>query len=314
MQVQVESDRPLRFDDGSPVRAASALAPLGAGWLVAQDDATHAAWLLDGGVRRLRLLPPVEGLDVFGEADGSKHLKPDLEAASGVQLGTRSAVLLLGSGSTAARRRAVLVLDEAEPTVEVGGLGGLYDAVAVALGVPDGELNLEGVARNGPVLRWFQRGNLAAGVPNGSVDVDLPALLEALRGRRDPGDVPLRAARHYELGQVLGVGLAATDAVALPGGRVLLSAAAEDTPNAVDDGPVVAAALALLDDDEVLDTVALPQVGGVVPKVEGLGVRELLPDGARLIAVVDADDPLAPSVELTLRVRWERPGSRRVSG
>ena len=307
MQVQVEGVRRLSFDDGTPVRAASALAPLGRGWLVAQDDATHGAWVVDGQVRRLRLLPPVEGLDTFSEAEGTQHLKPDLEAACRLAVDGRPGVLLLGSGTTPARRRVVLVLDEDEPTVEAGDLGGLYDAVARGLGVPDGQLNLEGVAHNRGVLRWFQRGNLAAGVPNASIDVDLRGLLEALQDLRDPADVGLRNPRSYELGQVRGVGLAATDAVALPDGRLLLSAAAEVRPDAVDDGPVVAAALVLLDGDRVLDLVALPEVEGVVQKVEGLGIRELRPDGVRLLAVVDADDPQAPSAELALRVDWTQP-------
>ena len=305
MQVQVEGVRPLRFDDGTPVRAASALAPLGGGWLVAQDDATHGAWVRGDRVERLRLLPPVEGLETFSEAEGTKHLKPDLEAACGLLLDSGApGVLLLGSGSTERRRRMVLVSDTEQPDVASRDLGPLYDAVQQALGVPDGQLNLEGVARNGSVLRWFQRGNLAAGVPSGSVDVDLTALVAALLGELDPADVRIKDPRTYELGAVGGVGLAATDAVALPGGRVLLSAAAEDTPDAYRDGEVVAAALTLVDGDAVLDLVALPEVDGVVQKVEGLGVVELLDDGARLLAVVDADDPLAPSAELALRVTW----------
>ena len=310
MQVQVEGVRPLWFDDGSPVRAASALAPLGGGWLVAQDDATHGALVRGGSVERLRLVPPVEGHEVFSEADGTKHLKPDLEAACGLVLDRGApGVLLLGSGSTERRRRAVLVAEgpasgAGGPQVASGPLDALYNAVARALAVPEGQLNLEGVARNGSVLRWFQRGNLAAGVPSGSVDVDLPGLVEALLGRLDPAEVRIKDPRTYELGTVRGVGLAATDAVALPGGRVLLSAAAEDTPNAYDDGPVVGAALTLLDGDAVVDLVGLPEVGGVVQKVEGLGVVELLDDGARLLAVVDADDPLAASSELVLRLTW----------
>ena len=55
-----------------------------------------------------------------------------------------------------------------------------------------------------------------------------------------------------------------TDAVALPDGRVLVSAAAEDTPDPVDDGPVVAAALALLDEDRVTAMTALPERGVAV--------------------------------------------------
>ncbi len=305
MQVQVEGVRPLRFDDGSPVRAASALAPLGGGWLVAQDDGTHGAWVRGDSVARLRLLPPVEGHDVFSEADGTKHLKPDLESSCGLLLDSGApGVLLLGSGTTERRRRAVLVADLPEPQVASGPLDALYLAIADALAVEVGQLDIEGVARNGAVLRWFQRGNLAAGVPSASVDVDLAGVVEALLGRLDPAEVRIKNPRTYDLGSVLGVGLSATDAVALPGGRVLLSAAAEDTPNAYDDGPVVGAALALLDGDAVVDLVGLPEVEGVVQKVEGLGVVELLDDGARLLAVVDADDPTAPSAELELRLTW----------
>ena len=37
MRVFVDEVRALRFDGGTPVTAASGIAPLGDGWLVAQD-------------------------------------------------------------------------------------------------------------------------------------------------------------------------------------------------------------------------------------------------------------------------------------
>ncbi len=89
---------------------------------------------------------------------------------------------------------------------------------------------------------------------------------------------------------------------ALPDGRLLLSAAAEDTPNAVDDGPVVAAALVLVDGEDVLDVAAVPEVDGRVPKVEGLAVRSVRDGAAHLLAVVDDDDPTRPSTALELHV------------
>ncbi|MCW2608275.1 MAG: hypothetical protein JWO60_2968, partial [Frankiales bacterium] len=203
MQVEVEGSRTLVFDDGTPVRAASALARLGDGWLVAQDDATHGAWVRPGGVQRLRLLPPVEGLDTFSEAEGTKLLKPDLEAACGLSAASGTGVLLLGSGSTAGRCGGVVVLErDGEPAVTSRDLKGLYDAVAAALGLQTGGLDVEGVARNGDVLRWFSRGNPRAGTPDASVDVGLPGLLEAVRGERDPASVPVRNARRYALGEL----------------------------------------------------------------------------------------------------------------
>ena len=305
MRVFVDDVRALRFDDGTPVRAASGIAPLGDGWLVAQDDATHAAWRRADGVTPVRLLPPVEGLDVFSEADGTKHLKPDLEVAAPAEVDGEPAVVLLGSGSTARRMRGVLVrLHDGGPVAHHGALERLYDRVAASLGVPMDQLNLEGASRHGDVLRWFQRGNLAAGVPSCSVDLPLGAVVDAVLGRADPAAVPVRNRRAYDLGEVEGVGLAVTDAVALPDGRTLLSTAAEDTSNAVDDGPVVATALALVDDATVVAVTPMPEVRGHVHKIEGLALRETRDAEVHLLAVVDDDDPLVPSTELHLRVEW----------
>ena len=101
-----------------------------------------------------------------------------------------------------------------------------------------------------------------------------------------------------------GVGLAITDAVALPDGRTLVSAAADNTPNAVDDGPVVGVAVALLEDDRTLALAAIPPTGQGVLKVEGLAVLEHLNDGLRLLAVTDVDEPGTASLELRLRLWW----------
>jgi hypothetical protein len=95
-----------------------------------------------------------------------------------------------------------------------------------------------------------------------------------------------------------------TDAVALPDGQVLVSAAAEDTPNAVDDGPVVAAALALLDGHVLRDVVPLPDLDGRVAKVEGLAVVTADRGSAQVLAVVDDDDPEAASLSMVLQVGW----------
>ena len=304
VRVDITGVRELRFDDGTPVTAASGVAPLGDGLLVVQDDATHAAWQRPSGVTPVRLLPPVEGLDRFSEAAGTKKLKPDLEVACPVEADGRPAVLVLGSGSSPRRTRGALVaLDGDRPGVRAAELAPLYAAVAERLGVPDGQLNLEGASRSGDVLRWYQRGNLAAGVANAGVEVPLEALVAVLLGRADPASVPLGAVSLLELGEVAGVGLAVTDAVALPDGRELLSAAAEDTPNAVDDGPVVATALVLADHGRVLDVTPVPEVGGRVVKVEGLALTGDPAGGAvHLVAVVDADDPELPSPQVDLTV------------
>jgi hypothetical protein len=302
VRVFVDAVDALRFDDGTPVSAASGVAPLGEGWLIAQDDATHAAWLRPDGVVPVRLLPPVEGLDRFTEAEGTKHLKPDLEVACPAEVDGEPAVLVLGSGSSPRRMRGVLVrLTDAGPTAKAADLSPLYARVADVLGIAAGALNLEGASRHGGTVRWFNRGNLGAGVPSASVAVRLEDLVAAVLGRASAADVPVTEPQVHELGEVEGVGLAVTDAIALPDGRVLLSAAAEDTPNAVDDGPVVATALALVDGGRVLAVAPIPEVGGHVHKVEGLALREVRGGTVHLMAVVDDDDPARPSAVLRLR-------------
>jgi hypothetical protein len=295
MLLEIEESSALTFDDGSPVRSASAIAPFGDGWLVAQDDATHAAWLRPGSVTPVRVLDPVDGLEVFSSAAGTKHLKPDFEAACTVPGGE---VLMLGSGSSPARMRASLVGGDG---FVVAGLRPLYLAVAAALGLREDLLNLEGACLIDGRLRWFQRANVAAGAPTASVDVDAARLLAAVRGETGPDEIDVHDVRRYDLGTVGGVALAVTDAVPIGDGRVLVSAAAEDTPNAVDDGPVVGSGLAVLGlDGEPPIFAALPGA----EKVEGLAVREVTADGVRLLAVVDADDYDVPSTRLALRLHW----------
>ncbi|WP_433833055.1 DUF6910 family protein [Actinoplanes sp. CA-015351] len=301
MRVSVDDAAPLRFSDGTPVRAASAIAAFGDGWLVVQDDATHAAWVRPGAVTAVRVTDPVDGLDEFTEAAGTKHLKPDFESACAVTVDGELAVLLLGSGSTSARMRSSLVTTAGFTVTD---LTPLYQKVAVALDIPQSQLNLEGACLSGDVLHWFQRGNAAAGIPSARAGVNLPALLAAAIGTAAPPSADVTSVRRYDLGTVGEVSLAITDAVTLPGGRILVSAAAEDTPNAVDDGPVVASALALLDNDGVLATAEIPPGPDGPWKVEGLAVAEHTPAGLTLLAVVDADNPLTPSHHLTLRVQW----------
>ena len=300
MEIEVLGADRLRFDDGTPVRAASAVARLGDGHLVVSDDATHAAWRRGDSVTPVRLIAPVEGHEVFDEASGTKHLKPDFEAAWEVP--GSAAVVTMGSGSSPRRTRWCLVgLEGGEPQVRVVAMPEVYAAVARSLDVDPDVLNLEGACVVGDSLRWFHRGLPSAGLPSGSVDLDARAVLAALVGG-GPDPVVARPV-HYDVGAVDGVGLAITDVVALPGGDLLACAAAEDTPNPRDDGPVVASALARLRDDDVAEVVALPRLDGRVIKVEGLTVLDADDDRTTLLAVTDMDDPDAPSWAVRLLVR-----------
>ena len=301
MRVELEDLTPLRFADFTPVRAASAIAVLGEGWLVAQDDATHACWLVDGVGTPVRLFAPVEGLETFSEQEGTKQLKPDVEAALEVTSDGAPAALLLGSGSTPQRMRSALVdLAGGVPRARVADLSPFYAAVTRALGIPADQLNLEGACIVGGRLGWFNRGLPHAGLPSARVDLELAAVLAAALG--EASDAEVLEVHPLDLGEVNGVGLAVTDAVTLGGEQILVSGAAEDSPNTYDDGPVVASALAVLEGDSLVAVGELPEVDGHVAKVEGLSVQEWDGSAGRVVAVVDADDPHVPSSMLRLRV------------
>jgi len=305
MDVRVSAAERLQFADGAPVRAASAVVAFGDGRLVVSDDATHAAWFRAGDEpTRVRLLPPVDGHEVFDEESGTKHLKPDLETACQVSVDGAPAVLVMGSGSSPRRMRWCLVrLAEGRPEVSVADMSELYAGVAAALEVDPDTLNLEGACIVGTRLRWFHRGLPSAGLPSGSVDLDLETAIAAAVGRTAPSEVRAVRPVHYDLGLVDGVGLAITDVVALPDGDLLACAAAEDSPNPRDDGPVTATALARLQGDHVVEVVGLPDLDGRVLKVEGLMVLSADTAQAELYAVTDVDDPEAASWAATLHVR-----------
>ena len=305
MDVEVLGAERLRFRDGAPVRAASAVVPFGDGHLVVSDDATRAAWFREGSATPVRLLPPVGGHDVFDEASGTKHLKPDLETACQVEVDGAPAVLVMGSGSSPARMRwCLLRLEDGRPRAVVADMARVYAAVAAALAVDLELLNLEGASIVGNTLRWFHRGLPSAGLPSGSVDIDVPTALAVTLGSGDAAEVTATRPVHYDLGDVGGVGLAITDVVALPGGDLIASAAAEDSPNPRDDGPVVGSALTLIRGDRVSKVVTLPRLDGKVIKVEGLMVLDADERQTTLFAVTDMDDPDAASWATRLRVRY----------
>lgn len=301
MDVEVLHSERLRLVDGSPVRAASAVAAWGGGHLVVSDDATHASWFRGGSVASVRLLPPVEGHEVFDERVGTKHLKPDLEAACHVEVDGSPALLMMGSGSSPARTRWCLLRHGADgPSATVAEMAPVYAAVAARLDVAPDVLNMEGACVVDGVLRWFHRGLPSAGLPSGSIDLDASAAVAAALGLAAPAEVRASRPTHYDVGEVHGVGLAVTDAVVLPGGDLLVSAAAEDSPNPRDDGPVVASALARVRGDRVVEVVALPRLEDRVIKVEGLMVLDARDDRTTLLAVTDVDDPDAASWGITL--------------
>jgi hypothetical protein len=235
------------------VSAASGLLRVGDELWVAADDELDLL-VCDRLGRRLRGVPLVAG-SLPGEAAARKALKLDFEAMALLPDGS---VLVLGSGSRPSRRRGVRLAGGTATEVD---LEPLY--VRLESELP--ELNIEGAAMAGGVLRLLSRGN-GPGGQNAVIDLD-PASLGFLR------------LALVELGDLDGVRLGFTDAT--PAGEaILFSAAAEASPDTYRDGPCGGSVLGLLEGASVSWTKLVgPQ------KIEGITRWD-----DELLLVTDADD------------------------
>lgn len=248
------------------VHAGSALVAHQGRLLVIQDDAASVVWV-DLFSRQTEL--------VVLDGDGGqleKKQKPDFEVAFS---GPGRVITILGSGSARNRRRRA-VLDVETNEVKLFDDTALFEALEQALGVIP---NLEGGVIWQNQLRLFHRG--AGSEKSAMVDLNLDVLQGA------PPDVS--SVKHVDLGLVAhGVPLHFTDATTYDE-KLLYVAVAEDTPNAIDDGPVVGAVVGYLDELGATWTPLLEASGEMTTrKVEGLAVDSR---SGKLFGVTDPDDP-----------------------
>jgi hypothetical protein len=262
LRARVRTARPI-----PGVRAGSALLSVGDRLLVVQDDAFAVALVDPQSLRVERVVLEGHGGPL------PKIEKPDFEAAFASADGSIS---ILGSGSTHARRRSAQIARIAIEGVPVRFLdcGPLFRVLASYLGA---EPNVEGAVLLEDRVRLFHRG---AGTDRSAI-VDVPqAALEA-------AEIPVLHFTFCDLGQARSVPLHFTDATAI-GGSVVYLAAAEDTPNAVDDGPVVGAAIGRLDGAGARFTLVEEADGSPsVRKFEGIVID---PGGRFAYLVTDPDD------------------------
>lgn len=290
------------LDRPAHVRAASALAWIGGRLVVVQDDANFLALLdpLAAGRSEGVVLPAGhEGKRQFDAPRGNKAHKLDLESCVTVTEGGEELCIAFGSGSTRARERILVArdLDTPAPSIELVAAPALYAGLRNAHEFAGTELNIEGaVLFDEADLRLFGRGNGAARdgrTPvNASCTLDWRAFRAYLGDSANAPPEP-RSIQRYELGSIDGVPLGFTDAIAW-GDGVLFSAAAEASPDAVEDGRVAGSVIGVIPAHGPARSILIVGEGGApfAGKIEGLATG---PDDRTLYAVADEDDPAKPS-------------------
>ena len=221
-----------------------------------------------------------------------KAAKPDLEtllhlpAFAGHPHG---ALLALGSGSKPTRERGVLLALDAVGAVAAApqhvDLSLFYDDLRFELE----SLNIEGLIVVGDRLRLLQRGN--KGTANAIIDCDLVSFIAALAANTAPRLVKASTITPAPLGEIQGVPLCFSDGAALPDGNVIFTAIAENTDNAIDDGPCLGAAVGMLNAAgrvTRIERLAEPH------KVEGICAR-VGDEGIQIFMVSDGDDASKPA-------------------
>jgi hypothetical protein len=300
------------LDRPAHVRSASALVRVAGRLVAVQDDANFLA-VIDahtGTATPVTLPAGADGRRQFDDGRGNKHHKLDLEACTVVPQGGGETLVAFGSGSLPPRECVVLARgwERGEPQVQVFAAPELYAAMRAVPHFAGSELNIEGAAFIAAgTIRLVNRGN---GAPSGDqlpVDATCEVRWDELRAYlAGTGPAPaIQDVTQYRLGDLAGCRLTFTDA-AMVGDAMLFSASAEDSPDAVRDGPVAGSAIGIVAaDGEVRTAVIRTADGGTLAeKVEGI-----CPDPAdprRVLAVVDRDTPDAPSLllEIALDGPW----------
>lgn len=267
------------------ISAASGLAIVGDLAVVVADDAHHlgifpVATGLPGWAARI-----VDG-DLPSDRKERKRRKPDFEAVLPVP-GARSTLLVVGSGSTPERERALVV--------EIGADGGV---------TVDRALDLAALSR--PLREWCDDVNVEAafvdrdemvlisrahaGQPQNLVArYPLPSVAVWLEGR-DTAEIRPTSVVRLVPTPIDNVPLGVTDAASLGRGWWVFSAVAEHTANSYDDGAVAGCVAGVVDPEGRVARLA--RLDRVL-KVEGIAAVAA-GDRIDITMVTDADDPDVP--------------------
>jgi hypothetical protein len=286
LEVPTQPGRPAH------VSAASGLVRSGGSLFVVADDENHLGVFSVTGDQAGTLVRIVDGTLPLEQKPRKKH-KPDFESL--VLLPPfaehpHGALLALGSCSKPNRCRGIAMAMDSH-----GGLEAVYREIDLgplrdALDTRFGRLNIEGAVVMGDELVLLQRGN-KGDRRNARIRMRLGRVMHTIAGQGELGVDALLDIHEHDLGTVGDVPYGFSDATALPDGRMVFTAIAENTSDSYADGMCVGAAIGVLDPQ---GGIGLFEPLGGCPKVEGI---EAIPEGEqlRVLLVTDADDADVPA-------------------
>jgi uncharacterized protein DUF6929 len=267
---------------------------------VIADDELHLGVFERSGAAAGSLIRLFQG-ELPEDPAERKALKPDLEALvrlPGFPGYPHGALLALASGSRPNRRTGIaLQLDESG---RIAGqpcpcdLTPFYSPLESRFPA----LNIEGAVVIGDQLVLLHRGSRAQ--PGSAlISFRIHEIFRAMApGATDLSPIAASQVRLFDLGMIEGVPLSFTDGAALPDGRIVFSAVAENAEDNYLDGPCLGAVFGIIGTDWQLETTLrlepTEKVEGIHATVEG--------DRIHLLLVTDADDPGVPAKLLTAEI------------
>ena len=303
--------RPLLYDHGAHpledlpahVRAASSIRRQGHRLVILQDDVSALAVLdpATGSTQPILLPAGPNGARVFDDERGNKRFKLDLEACIVLPDGR---LVALASGSSPQREKIVTIAAGNGALAQQFAGSDLYASLRVQADARGARLNIEGAVVQGRWLRLLQRGHGKRGFEpwNAILDVSLDQFVGWLDGRN--AVPPVRRMLEIHLGDVAGVPLGFTDAAVTDDGRVAFLACAEDTEDALIDGPVIGCRFGWLDPgDRAVVMTDVVDGDGQPTRLKLEGIETRAGDGTVFDVVADMDRGDQPGQIAELVVR-----------
>lgn len=278
--------------------AASGIVVAGDFLYVVSDDELHLGVFDVRGRAAGRLVRIFPG-DLPDAPALRKAAKPDLEALVRLppfETCPHGALLALASGSRPNRRTGAVLALDADNRLAGTPLPLDLSPFYLPLEASFPALNIEGAVVLGTELVLFQRASRRH-PESALIHLSLDEVLRAMGSTNIATNTPARV-RIVDLGTIEGVTLGFTDGAALPDGRIVFSAVAENAEDTYLDGPCIGTVIGIIGTDGQVEArhrlEPTHKVEGVHATIHG--------DLIHLLMVTDADDADVPGKLLSAEI------------